>query len=176
MSRRAILAATDGCEHSDRAVEHAARVAHATGATLHVVSVIAARRAPERCAGEPARLNPAQRMERVREQVVRLSGALAIHSELSLFREDGPVAPRLAEIADRLGAEAIVVGGRRGAPMTVGSGHSVVARLAHLTVRPIVVVPGAALAIAPRIGAVRRLRGDHVAVRDVLEGRPERRG
>ena len=140
---RKILVAYDGHEAGHRALEMAARLAHAFGARVDVVSVV-----PEGCGerGEQAE-DPA--VEHARE-LVEARGFLRDHGvEAGLIEPAGDPAETIERLAAERGYDTIVVGGSRaakdGLPWTESvtthvAAHAkadvVVARRSHALERP----------------------------------------
>jgi nucleotide-binding universal stress UspA family protein len=116
-SYRTVLVGTDGSESSFAAVDRAAALAQATGATL--VCVCAYRPLPEREArraedvlGDDAYkvrgANPAEDALRLAADRARAAGA----SSLDLVAEEGDPVDVLVAVAERTSADLIVVGNR----------------------------------------------------------------
>jgi nucleotide-binding universal stress UspA family protein len=157
MLYRTILCATDGLEHSDRALGRAARMAGELDAELHVLHIGQPMRSLDLVGGEYVtewamrageRSERAghrdERAERVRDQLV------------ALMREDpdlwvvprfvaaakGSMADQIAAFAERIDADLIVVGSRRRGPIGEAITGSTAQRLPNETKRPVLVLAG----------------------------------
>ena len=142
-----ILAATDGSEDANRAIDFAASLARDLGAELALANVIGGYGLPDEIfkrftraeaawLDELLEAHSAQILKTARERAAKGGASLvAIESR----RGDG--APTLVRIADDLDAGAIVVG-RRGASgaasLLLGSAAH---KLVSLATRPVIVVP-----------------------------------
>jgi len=141
-----ILVATDGSEHSDRAVDMAARLAKAAAAKLLVITV------GDRFAGEGLeRLARAEggigeALELVSSQILRHAAARAREHSVSSIETRfcwGEPAKVIEETAQQMSADAIVVG-RRGHGRSLLHGlflGSVSQELVSRSDRPVLVVP-----------------------------------
>jgi nucleotide-binding universal stress UspA family protein len=138
-----ILCATDGFEHSDRALRHAGDVAADSGAELHVVHVADPPLSAGILGGEYIHLTPFERRQRIERQMAEIgqSGHVQVTPHLL---PDGPgsVAAQIAWLADELQADVIVVGTRARGALSGAVMGSVAQRLPHVTTRPILVVAG----------------------------------
>jgi nucleotide-binding universal stress UspA family protein len=137
-----IVCATDGFAHSDDALRHAARLAAETSAELHVVQVSEPPLTARFLAGEYIACTPGERRSRTEKllvQVCRERGVRVTAHYLSSGR--GSPATQIAQLAQELEADVIVVGSRGRSPVGGALLGSVSQRLPHLTVRPILVVP-----------------------------------
>lgn len=139
-----ILCATDGLEHSERALRRAAVMAREAGAALHVVNVEEMERTPTaRIAPEYIAAVRADARERVRRQIAAAVGdePLTVNPHY-LMGHGGSVASQIARLADRIDADLIVVGSHgRGVLMGALAG-SVAQALPHETTRPVLVLAG----------------------------------
>lgn len=136
-----ILCATDGFEHSDRALAHAGALAAATGADLHVVQVTESSVTDGMFGGEHIAFAPAERRARVEAQIAEITcegRVCTIPHFLPAGR--GSVADRIVRLAEKIDADVIVVGSRGGGLVSGALNGSVSKLLPHLTLRPIVVV------------------------------------
>jgi nucleotide-binding universal stress UspA family protein len=143
MLYKTILCATDGNEHSERAMRRAAVIARETGAELHVVNIEETEPAPMRIGGEYIAAQRAETRDRVKRQI---AGAVA-DSRLTatphyLVNYTGSVAAQIAGLADRIDADLIVVGSHGRGVITGALAGSVAQRLPHETCRPILVLAG----------------------------------
>jgi nucleotide-binding universal stress UspA family protein len=145
MLYKTILCATDGHEHSERAMRRAASIARETGAELHVVNVEETEPAPMRTGREYVAAERAETRERVKKQI---SAAVAGDRPVTatphyLVNYSGSVAAQIAGLADRIDADLIVVGSHGRGVLTGALAGSVAQRLPHETCRPVLVLAGA---------------------------------
>jgi len=143
MLYKTILCATDGMEHSERALRRAAVMARESGAALHVVNVEETERAPTaRIAPEYIAVVRAEARDRVRRQIAGAVGDDLPVSPHYLVGHGGSVASQIARLAERIDADLIVVGSHgRGVVMGALAG-SVAQALPHETGRPVLVLSG----------------------------------
>ncbi len=143
MLYKTILCATDGHEHSERAMRRAASIARETGAELHVVNVEETEPAPMRVGREFIAAERAETRERVKRQI---SAAVADDRLTAtphyLVNYSGSVAAQIAGLADRIDADLIVVGSHGRGVLTGALAGSVAQRLPHETCRPVLVLAG----------------------------------
>ena len=143
MLYKTILCATDGHEHSERAMRRAASIARETGAELHVVNVEETEPAPMRVGREFIAAERAATRERVKRQI---SAAVADDRLTAtphyLVNYSGSVAAQIAGLADRIDADLIVVGSHGRGALTGTLAGSVAQRLPHETCRPVLVLAG----------------------------------
>jgi nucleotide-binding universal stress UspA family protein len=164
MLYKTILCASDGFEHSDRALRHAGTLAADTGAALHVIHVADPPLTAALLGGEYIHLTPAERRMRITTQIAQLATGegMAVHRHF-MFQRRGSVAVQIARLADEIDADVIVVGSRGRAPLSAALIGSEAQRLPHQTTRPILVVPGDEVHHATRqIRAVRAHRRPRV--------------
>jgi nucleotide-binding universal stress UspA family protein len=143
MLYKTILTATDGLEHSERALRRAAVMARESGAELHVVNVEEREPVQTRRAGEYVAAARADARERVEQQVAAaVAGERMTVTPHYLVNHSGSVASQIARLADRVDADLIVVGSHgRGVLMGALAG-SVAQALPHETDRPVLVLAG----------------------------------
>jgi nucleotide-binding universal stress UspA family protein len=111
-----LLLATDGSADAEAALEHAIEVATATGATLHVVSVVETRTAYDNAIIDPeeVRKNLTADAEAAIERAQSAATGAGIECRTAVL--EGPPPERILEHVAETGADAIVVGatGRSG--------------------------------------------------------------
>jgi nucleotide-binding universal stress UspA family protein len=111
-----LLLATDGSSDAEAALDHAIEVATATGATLHVVSVVETRTAYDNAIIDPeeVRENLAADAEAALEEARSVATDAGVECRTAVL--EGPPPKRILERAAETGADAIVVGatGRSG--------------------------------------------------------------
>jgi nucleotide-binding universal stress UspA family protein len=135
-----ILCATDGSVHGERAVREGARMVRATDGELHVGHVI--ERIPgARLYGQHAPTDEPEIDNRIRRQVHELILDDQIDVKVHMISRGGPPARRLAELAERIDADLIVVGSRGRAPLAELVRGSVTRQLLHEARRPVLAVP-----------------------------------
>jgi nucleotide-binding universal stress UspA family protein len=116
--RESIVVGTDGTETAERAVDRAAAIARAFGATVHVVSAYSDDKTPLIGAGRQAdRTHAQQHADRAQERLAKQG----VESEAHLSNQEAGRA--LVAIADEQRAQMIVVGNRgmSGAKRVLGS-------------------------------------------------------
>jgi nucleotide-binding universal stress UspA family protein len=126
-----IVVGTDGTENADRAVDRAAEIARAFGATVHVVSAYSDDRTPLLGAGRQGdRAHAQEHVDRAQERLAKRG----VESEAHLSNREAGRA--LVAIADEQSAQMIVVGNRgmTGAKRVLGSVPNHVAHHAHCDV------------------------------------------
>ena len=134
-TRESIVVGTDGSETAERAVDRAGVIARALGATVHVVSAYSADAVPLIEAGRQGELTHAQQsVDRAQQRLAKMG----VDSEAHLSTQAPGRA--LVEIADKQGAQMIVVGNRgmTGVKRVLGSVPNHVSHHAHCDV---VIVP-----------------------------------
>ena len=142
MMYQTILCATDGLEHSDRALQHANRLAAETAAELHLVHIVEPPFMSGPLTGEYAGPTPRERAARLATQIEQMTSGQTVHVTPHVLRAvHGSRARQIASIAARIDADVIVVGSRGRTALGGALTGSVSQRLAHHTARPIVVVP-----------------------------------
>lgn len=134
-----IVLATDGSAHSDRALELARSLAIEHGARLVLVHVV------ELVGGKggtyPVAADEDQLRDSLAARVAKLTAdGVAAELVVESARLEGP-AHLIAEVADSLGADLIVVGSRGRSPLSELIIGSVPIRLLQLAHRPVLVVP-----------------------------------
>jgi nucleotide-binding universal stress UspA family protein len=140
---RRILCATDGSEHGDRTLRHAARMALAGDGELHVTHVIEKIPGGGRLRGENVFLMELEINSRIVAQTEELARQEGVAAEVHIVQGAGRPAKQLAELAERIDADRIVLGSRGHAPLAGVMLGSVTQQLLHLTGRPVVAVPPA---------------------------------
>jgi nucleotide-binding universal stress UspA family protein len=136
-----ILCATDGSVHGERAVREGARMAHANHGELHVAHVIERMRGGGRLRGQHVFLTEPEIAEGIRVQVDKLIIDEHLDVKVHMVSRGGAPARRLAELAERIDADLIVVGSRGHAPLTGFMLGSVTQQLLHEANRPVLAVP-----------------------------------
>jgi nucleotide-binding universal stress UspA family protein len=132
-----ILCATDGSADAGRALDLAGSLAAEAGTAVDVVHVIEYFPAG-RVAGLTIRADESQVRARVEEQVAASSAKCVTHMPHAAA---GKTARRIADLAEELGCEVIVVG-TRGRPAVAGAMlGSVTQRLMHEASCPVLAVP-----------------------------------
>ena len=134
--------ATDGSEHSDRALSHAVRLAAESGAPLHAIHVVE-RLSAGRAAGQYTRLDE-EELEAKIESQLRIAGATVPVRLHTTSTHTGNIAALIAELAHQAGADVIVVGTRGHGAVGGTLLGSVAQRLPHAAYCPVLVVPPAA--------------------------------
>ena len=133
-----IVVGMDGSEGAERACTFAVGVARADGADLvfaHVEEYTIGK------GGGPIHVGEEDFESTLRSRAKELSDeGVATHVELATVRVGGP-APSIREIADRLGADLIVVGTRGHTPLAGVVLGSVAQRLLTIAEHPVLVVP-----------------------------------
>lgn len=135
-----IVWATDGSEHADRALEYAKHLAQLDGAALQVVHVVE-KIVGGRIAGQDVRADEDDLQAKVKAQADALvdqgfTSTLSIASELG-----AQPAHRVADLAQDLGADLIVVGTRGRSAIGGLLLGSVTQRLLHVASCPVLAVP-----------------------------------
>lgn len=136
-----ILCATDGSEHADRALRYSTELARQEDGELHVVHVIERLRGG-RMSGQNVFLNEAEIDNKIKAQTAELANEHGVRATLHIAK--GPpshVAEHLAEIADEIDADLIVVGTRGHSSLGGLLLGSVTQRLLHAAHRPVLALP-----------------------------------
>jgi nucleotide-binding universal stress UspA family protein len=136
-----ILCATDGTAHGDRALAEGLRLVRETGGELHVVHVIERIGGGGRLRGQNVFVTEPQIDEHVREQVDEIAADLGISVHMHTLRGSGQLARRLAERAERLDVDLIVLGTRGHSPLAGLVLGSVTQQMLHDAGRPVLAVP-----------------------------------
>ncbi len=135
-----IVCASDGSENADRALRYARSLASRNGTTLTVVYV-SEYYVSHFAAGIPIHADEEEVRARLREAVAELSHD-GIDATLKLVTHRGAQpAHEIADLAEDLGADLIVVGTRGHEPLTGLLLGSVTQRLLHLAQCPVLAVP-----------------------------------
>lgn len=136
---KTIVWATDGSTNADHALPVAKELASAPGATL----VIAHCRElmTGRAAGNPVLADESEMIQKIRAQAAELE-AVGINVSTQIVTASGTAAaPVIAEIAEELGADLIVVGTRGQSALVGLLVGSVTQRLLHVATCPVLAVP-----------------------------------
>ena len=136
-----ILCATDGSAHGDRAVREGARMVQANDGELHVAHVIERVRGSGRLRGQHVFATEPEIDNRIRRQVEKLIIDEHLDVKVHMISRGGQPARRLAELAERIDADLIVVGSRGRAPLAGVMLGSVTQHLLHESNRPVLAVP-----------------------------------
>ena len=138
----ALLLATDGSDDAAMALDHAVELAASTGARLHAVSVVETRTAYDNAIIDPDEVRANLRADAT--DAVERAEAAATDAGVECDTEvlEGPPPERILEAAERIGADAIVVGatGRSGFKRLVLGGTT--ERLLEASPVPVVVIGG----------------------------------
>jgi nucleotide-binding universal stress UspA family protein len=156
MLYKTILCATDGLEHSDRALRRAGDMARESRAELHIVHVADPPAGARMLNDGFNAMLQAERRQRIRLQINELSDGEHGVTVVPHFLPDGrgSIAQQVAKLADRIDAD-LIVAGSRGRGMLGGAlGGSVAQRLPHETQRPVLVLAGRVPARTP-LGRIR---------------------
>ncbi len=139
---RTLLVATDGSADAETALEHAVELAASTGAQLHVVSVVETRTAYDNAIIDPEKVKANLRADAAaaveRAEAAATDAGVECRSEVL----EGPPPEHILEAAERIDADAIVVGatGRSGFKRLVLGGTA--ERLLEASSIPVVVIGG----------------------------------
>lgn len=123
---KTVLIATDGSEPADEALDYAIEIAHATRATLHVLSVAQAP-SPEAASENGTRVDDARAIAEAGARRARSAGV-----ETTAHTSHGDVAASIGSAAAALGADLLVVGSRR---LADRAGGGVAGSVSHALVR-----------------------------------------
>ena len=143
MMFKRILCATDGSEHGDRALRQAARMALADDGELHLAHVIERIPGGGRLGGQNVFLTESEIDSRIVRQGRGDGPAGGGNAEVHLVRGAGHPAKQLAELAERIDADLIVLGSRGHSPLAGVVLGSVTQQLLHATGRPVLALPPA---------------------------------
>jgi len=136
-----ILCATDGSEHADRALRYATQLASQPGAELHIVHVIE-KLTVGRLAGQNVFLNEAEIKSKITQQTAEITDGQGVNTTLHATKGNANrLAQRIAEIADNVDADVIVIGTHGHAPIAGLLLGSVTAQLLHVAHRPVLALP-----------------------------------
>ncbi len=138
-----ILCATDGSEHGDRALRQAARMAQAGDGELHLAHVIERIPGGGRLAGQNVFLTEFEIDSRIARQGEEMAQQAGVTAEVHCVLGGGRPAKQLAELAERIDADLIVLGSRGHAPLAGVVLGSVTQQLLHETGRPVLALPPA---------------------------------
>lgn len=134
-----IIWASDGSEHADRALDYARGLAEANSARLlavHVKEITVGRGA-----GYPVQLDEEEVERKIQGQAKDLKDAGIDASYEQLGATAGGAAHALADTANEVGAQLIVVGTRGQGPVSGLLLGSVTQRLLHVAPCPVLAVP-----------------------------------
>lgn len=138
---KVILWASDGSEHSDRALEYVRGLAEASAARL--VAIHIRELTVGRSAGYPVQLDEEEVERKIQQQAKDLKDAGLDASYEQRGAVAGGAAHALAEAASELGADLVVVGTRGQGPISGLLLGSVTQRLLHVAPCPVLAVPPA---------------------------------
>jgi nucleotide-binding universal stress UspA family protein len=142
MMFKRILCATDGSEHGDRALRQAVRIALGSDGELHVAHVVEKMPGGGRMRGQNVHLTEFEidsRIVRQTEDLTHEQGMSA--AQVHIVPGGGHPARQLAELADRIDADLIVLGTRGHSPLAGIVLGSVTQQLLHASCRPVLAVP-----------------------------------
>jgi nucleotide-binding universal stress UspA family protein len=135
-----ILCATDGSEHADRALGYATELTRQHDSELHIAHVTE-KLVGGRMTGQDAFLNEAEINTKIKAQTAKLVSD-GVDATLHIAKDTpSHVAERLAQIADQIDADLIVVGTRGHSPLGGLMLGNVTPRLLHTTHRPVLALP-----------------------------------
>lgn len=136
-----VMWATDGSEHADRAMTYAVQVAKSDGAELHVVHVVE-KLVSGRASGLDAFGNEDEIKAKVEQQATTVAADSDVRTSIHIAAGlSTRIADRIAEIAQDVDADLIVVGTRgHGALGSLMLG-GVTQRLLHVSRCPVLAVP-----------------------------------
>ena len=134
-----IIWASDGSENADRAFDYARGLAEANSARLLAVHVREV--AVGRAGGYPVQLDEEEVERKVQGQAKDLKDAGIDASYEQLGTTAGGAAHALADAANEVGAQLIVVGTRGQGPLSGLLLGSVTQRLLHIAACPVLAVP-----------------------------------
>lgn len=139
-----IIWATDGSAHADRALELAVQIAETDHAELHVAHV-AEKLVGGRTTGQNVLADEDEIEARIRAQTSKIAAEHEFTTRLHTVVAEGAgrTASRLAELADEIGADLIVVGTRGRSALRGAMLGSVTQRLLHESTCPVLSVPPA---------------------------------
>jgi nucleotide-binding universal stress UspA family protein len=136
-----ILCATDGSEHGSRALGQAVRMARADEGELHVAHVIERIPGGGRLGGQDVFLTEFEIDARIVREAEEVAEQQGVTAEVHLVLGAGQPARQLAELAERIDADLIVVGTRGHAPLAGVVLGSITQQLLHATGRPVLALP-----------------------------------
>lgn len=136
-----ILCATDGSEHADRALGYATELTRQHDSELHIAHVTE-KLVGGRMTGQDAFLNEAEINTKIKAQTAQLLSEHGVDATLHITKDTpSHVVERLAQIADQIDADLIVVGTHGYSPLAGLMLGSVTQRLLHTTHRPVLALP-----------------------------------
>jgi nucleotide-binding universal stress UspA family protein len=136
---KSIIWASDGSENADRALEHVRELAEADSG--RIVAVHVKELTIGRGAGYPVQLNEEEVERKIQEQAAELKNAGTDAKYEQIPAATGGAAHAIADLADKEGADLIVVGTRGQAPIAGLLLGSVTQRLLHIAPCPVLAVP-----------------------------------
>ncbi len=143
MSTNTIIWATDGSEHADRALQHAQGLGVVNGATVTAVHSEEYLLGPRTMGEMPLNVDEDEIKAKLKQQVEDLNSA-GVTAQLRVVQPGAPgTAHAIADVADELDAELIILGTRGRSPLTGLLLGSVTQRLLHLAHCPVLAVPPA---------------------------------
>src|ERR1041385_4972685 len=147
---KTIVWATDGSENSDRALEFAKGLAQESSCAL--VAVHSKELLVGRAGGYPLRADEEDVETKISRQIEELKDVGIDARTVFTGGHAGHAAHSIAEVADSLGADLIVVGTRGQTPFAGLMLGSVAQRLLHVASCPVLAVPPAAQVESPTAG------------------------
>jgi nucleotide-binding universal stress UspA family protein len=136
-----ILCATDGSQHADRALRCATELARQDRTQLHIVHVTE-RLLGGRLSGENVFLNESEINDAIKAQTARIAAETGVNASLHIVKgTTSRIAERLAQIAEDLDADLIVIRTHGRTPLGGLVQGSVTQRLLHATSRPVLALP-----------------------------------
>lgn len=144
-----VIWATDGSEHADRALVTAAQVATGDGAELHVVHVVE-KLVSGRASGLDAFGNEDEIKAKVRGQATAIARENGIKTVVHvLAARTMKIADAIADVADQVGADLIVVGTRGHGAVGALMLGSITQGLLHISPCPVLAIPPSAVKAQP---------------------------
>ena len=136
-----IVCAVDGSEHAVLALDYASQMARRDAAELHVAHVVE-KILTGRVAGQNVRVDEEQIDAKIKKQMNALAAKYGIKPTLHMTAgTTGNAARQIAEIADEVAADLIVIGTRGHSAVARVLLGSVTQRLLHIAHCPVLVVP-----------------------------------
>jgi nucleotide-binding universal stress UspA family protein len=136
-----IVCAVDGSEHAVLALDYASQMARRDAAELHVAHVVE-KIVAGRVAGQNVRVDEEQIDAKIQKQMNSLAAKYGIKPTLHMTAgQSGNAARQLAQIADEVAADLIVIGTRGHSAVAGVLLGSVTQRLLHIAHCPVLAVP-----------------------------------
>jgi nucleotide-binding universal stress UspA family protein len=136
-----IVCAVDGSEHAVLALDYASQMARRDAAELHVAHVVD-KIVTGRVAGQNVRVDEEQIDAKIEKQMNALAAKYGIKPTLHMTAgTTGNAARQIAEIADEVAADLIVIGTRGHSAVAGVLLGSVTQRLLHIAHCPVLAVP-----------------------------------